>query len=74
MTPEEKKKENQEKVIPGGDDHPEFTVTIKNAKNLESSLLDKIDPYVIATYGGKEERTKTKDDNENPEWNEHLDY
>lgn len=74
LTPEEKKEENQQKVIPGGDDHPEFIVTIKSARNLESSKLDKIDPYVIATYGGKEERTTTKEDNENPDWNEHMEY
>lgn len=74
LTPEQKKEENLNKVIPGGDDHPEFTITIKNARNLVSSMLDKIDPYVVADYGGKEERTKAMDNNENPTWDEELKY
>jgi Ca2+-dependent lipid-binding protein len=44
-------------------------VNIKNAKDLKSSWYDKIDPYVLVIYGGKEFKTNVKDNNENPEFN-----
>lgn len=64
------KKENDDKK----DEKKKFKVIIKNAKKLLSGWLDKIDPYVVVTYGGKEQKTKTKNNNEDPEFNEDFTF
>ena len=45
---------------------------MKNAKNLESSWVDKIDPYIEMEYAGETKKSKTHDNNENPEFNEEI--
>lgn len=46
-------------------------LTIKSARDLpKTDRLSKIDPYMVILVNGQQFRTKVKDDNENPDWNE----
>jgi len=62
---EQAKEQIQEVVTPKGVDRvPDIPVlvTVSNAQNLPSSLLDKTDPYVRVKVGSQTEKTTTKSD------------
>ncbi|KAG2488831.1 hypothetical protein HYH03_012630 [Edaphochlamys debaryana] len=46
-------------------------LTVMSAKDLpKTDRLSKIDPYIVIQVNGQQFKTKVKDDNENPVWNE----
>lgn len=51
-----------------------LTIKVVKAKKLKSSLLDTIDPFIKLTYNGESKKTSVKDNNENPRWDEDLEF
>lgn len=50
-------------------------VTVVSGTNLKSSLFDTVDPFcVLEVRDGRPLRTRTVDDNPNPEWDETFDF
>ena len=55
--------------------HGTLEVLVVEAKNLKSSLLDKTDPYVKLTVGGKTLKTTTKNNaGTHAEWSEKFEF
>jgi Ca2+-dependent lipid-binding protein len=55
--------------------HGTLEVIVVEAKNLKSSLMDKTDPYVVLTVGGKKQKTTVKNNaGKQAEWNEKFQF